>query len=61
MSERSGQPVTRKVFRRDLEVPPYRSGWEARLGWTAHSVPLVLMGAGPDNLYPVFQVEGTRV
>ena len=59
VSEQSGQPVTRKVFRRDLEVPPYHSGWQARLGWTAHSVPLVLMGGGPDNLYHVFQAEGT--
>ena len=59
VSKQSGQPVTRKVFRRDLEVPPYHSGWQARLGWTAHSVPLVLTGGGLDNLYHVFQAEGT--
>ena len=46
VSERSGQPVTRKVFRRDLEGPLYRSGWEAHLVWTAHSVPLSLWVEG---------------
>lgn len=50
VSEQSGKLVTRKVFGRDLEVPPHHSGQEALLGWAHTPSSLVLMDGGLGSL-----------